>query len=115
MLGKLFDLFRRRLPQSLDAQIIRQLKDVGSNLRQPHGVDFFFYFLEQDRAERVAARLEADGFLTDIHQSPEMMWGLVVHKNLLITEDSMQELRDKFVALAESEGGMFDGWGAETV
>jgi regulator of RNase E activity RraB len=101
-------------PQSPDGQVIAQLAKAGSNLSKPHNIEFFLYFPNQQSAEKIAVKLNSDGFSTTVKQSASSKETLLqAQKPMLPVESELAALREKLNTLSASEGGVYDGWGTE--
>jgi hypothetical protein len=100
--------------QSPDQQVISQLASVGSDLNKPHQVVFFLYFPAKENAKRIAAKLKTDGFATSVGKSLSSHEYVTQAKKSMVPElSALVALRERFNTLAASEGGYYDGWGAE--
>ena len=101
-------------PQSPDGQVIAQLVKAGSNLSKTHNIEFFLYFPTQQSAEKIAEKLNNDGFSTTVKQSTSSKEALLqAKKSMLPLESELAALREKLNTLSVSEGGIYDGWGTE--
>src|SRR6185503_9166522 len=49
-------------PDDLDGQVLKQLVAAGSNLSKLHGVEFFLYFPDEERASKAFRELTAEGY-----------------------------------------------------
>ena len=109
---------RQRKNDSWDARLIDQLRKRGSDPFKPHDVDFFLAFPSIEAAEHIAARLRAEGFDADVHDSPDsgdMRYSLHAHKSMQLTVPDMQELSRRLTDAATERGGRYDGWSAKQV
>ncbi|HEY8098134.1 MAG TPA: ribonuclease E inhibitor RraB [Methylobacter sp.] len=97
-----------------DEQVISQLANVGSNLSKPHQIVFFLYFPAKENAKKIAAKLKTDGYATSVGKSLSSTEYVIQAKKSMLPElPALEALREKFNTLAASEGGYYDGWGAE--
>lgn len=99
-----------------DAAILAALTRAGSDLCQPHDLEFFLYLPTETAAEGVAARLRADGFVTRVSldaDGPE--WLCLATRQLRPDLGELGLLRTRLSALAIAAGGEYDGWGATVV
>ena len=46
-----------RAQQGLDAQVIAQLQQAGSDLSKPHPIEFFLYVTTQEATDRLVSRI----------------------------------------------------------
>jgi hypothetical protein len=105
-----------RAQESLDAQVITQLRKAGSNLSKPHDVEFFLYVPTPEAAERLASKVRALQFGTKVDRAargPD--WLVLATKSMIPTESTLAEIRAQFTALAAAEKGEYDGWGTPIV
>ena len=101
---------------SVDARVIAQLHQAGSDMTKPHPVEFFFYFPSQDAADRVATRLSEFGLIATVEPAAHgEEWAILATKTLVPTDASMTQLRDAFEKIAATEQGTYDGWGSSIV
>lgn len=97
-----------------DSVIVENLRDAGSDLSKPHAVDFNLYFPDESAARRVGAQLNAQGFDVSIDEGEED-WAVEATKTMVPDADEITKVGKSLRALAESEGGEYDGWGAAVV
>lgn len=111
----LFDLFR---PKKIgpDEAVLTQLRKAGSNLSKPHPVEFFLYFPTAAVAQGAAEQIRASGFEVKVKPSAKGAdWLCFATKTIVPSLSNLQEIREKFTALANSVGGEYDGWGTPIV
>ncbi|NMG35841.1 hypothetical protein GRF61_15445 [Azoarcus sp. TTM-91] len=100
---------------SLDGLVIQQLQQAGSDLSQPHSIEFFLYF-PSEKAAKAAAR-ELKGFaskeVSPADEGPE--WLLLLSRQMKPIEKDLVSLRATFESLAARHGGEYDGWGSPVV
>jgi histidinol-phosphate/aromatic aminotransferase/cobyric acid decarboxylase-like protein len=109
---------RTRKNDSWDERLIDQLRKQGSDPFKPHDVDFFLAFPTREAAERLAARLTAEGFDSDVVDSPEngeLRYSLHTHKSMLLVVPDMKELSRRLTDAAKEGEGRYDGWSAKPV
>jgi regulator of RNase E activity RraB len=109
---------RTRKNDTWDARLIDQLRKQGSDPFKPHDVDFFMAFPARDSAEALAAQLNAEGFETDVVDSPEngdLRYCLHAHKSMQLTVPDMQALSRRLTDAAKEKEGRYDGWAAKPV
>ena len=108
----------QRKNDSWDARLIDQLRKRGSDPFKPHDVDFFLAFPTREAAEALAAQLDAEGFETDVVDTPEngdLRYSLHAHKSMQLTVPDMQALSRRLTDAAKEKGGRYDGWAAKPV
>lgn len=101
---------------SLDAQVIEQLRQAGSDLARPHEIEFFLYFQTRDAAVAAEKELTGRGFSANIERAakgPE--WLLLFTRSMTPSESDLTSLRAELTALASRHGGQYDGWGSPVV
>ncbi|MBK9692742.1 MAG: ribonuclease E inhibitor RraB [Gemmatimonadetes bacterium] len=99
-----------------DAAPLEELARAGSDLGQPHEMEFFLYFPEEAAAHAAAAALRARGFAARVEREPEDPdWLCLATRQLVPSLAALQALRLEFTALTEARGGAYDGWGATVV
>jgi hypothetical protein len=109
---------RRRKNDSWDAQLIDQLRKRGSDPFKPHEVDFFLAFPTREAADELAGQLTAEGFKTDVIDTPEngaLRFSLHAQKSLQLTVPDMQALSRRLTDAALAREGRYDGWSAKQV
>jgi len=101
-------------PADKDEVTLNQLAKAGSDLSQPHLPEFFLYLPTEEDARAVAARFTAMGFSADVHAAARGSdWSCVLKKSMVLTPDTLRQLRREFTEVASAHGGEYDGWGAE--
>lgn len=101
---------------SVDARVIAQLHQAGSDMTKPHPVEFFFYFPSQYAADRVATRLSEFGLIATVEPAAHgEEWAILATKTMVPTDASMTQPRDAFEKIAATEQGTYDGWGSAIV
>lgn len=108
---------RRESPsQDVDATTLSGLADAGSDLSQPHEMEFFFYLPTEQAAQSVADTLRREGFAIRLEAvDPGHDWLCLGSRKMTPALGELRRLRTRFAALAESHGGAYDGWGATVV
>jgi hypothetical protein len=99
-----------------DAAILAALTRAGSDLRQPHELEFFLYFPTETAAASVASSLQADGFVTRVSRDETGgEWLCLATRQMRPSLSELGLLRTRLSALASAAGGAYDGWGATVV
>ena len=105
---------RGRLPADPDADTLEELTRVGSDLDQPHEIEFFLYV--ETQAEAIAAALRSEEFRAEVQPTEtEGCWLCLATRTMRPELEVLHRLRARFTALAEASGGAYDGWGATVV
>lgn len=103
-------------PDAADKAAIAQLKAQGSDITKPTDVFFYLYFPSKVTAEALRAEFSDRGFSVDIHQPAGYeVWVLAANKTMVPDETTIISLSHDFTALAETQGGHYDGWEAALV
>lgn len=100
-----------------DAQVLSHLRKAGSDLSKTHHVEFFMYFPDEEAAQRVASRLVPQGFGVRVEPAAESRpdWLVLATRPMVPQAAELERLRGHLTALASSENGTYDGWGAPVV
>ena len=99
-----------------DAATLTALARAGSDLRQPHDLEFFLYLPTAAAAEGVATSLRADGFVTQVSLDEKgSEWLCLATRQMRPDASELGLLRTRLSALASAAGGEYDGWGATVV
>jgi len=105
-----------RAQQGLDAQVIAQLRQAGSDVSKPHPIEFFLYVPTREAAERLALKVRGMNFDANVAPAAKGSdWAVLATKSMIPVERELVQLRKTFVALAAAEQGTYDGWGTEVV
>lgn len=99
-----------------DLMVLDQLRKAGADLRNPRHVLYYLYFKDRDAAEAASREAANRDFDVKVREPlPEYPddWSLVceLHDKVLGFDD-VRGNTDFFDALAETHGGVFDGWEA---
>ena len=114
-LGLMLDGRRRAARDAAepDAAILAALTRAGSDLHQPHDIEFFLYFPTETAAAGVATGLQADGFVTRVSLDEKgNEWLCLATRQMRPDPSALVLLRARLSALASAAGGAYDGWGA---
>jgi hypothetical protein len=100
-----------------DAQVLSHLRQAGSDLSKTHHVEFFMYFPDEEAAQRIASRLVPQGFGVRVEPAADgrSEWLVLATRPMVPQAAELERLRGHLTALASSEGGSYDGWGAPVV
>lgn len=120
------DLFRRKReqPTEFDAtsrleypadtsrQTFQPSRETGTELAQPRGTDFFLYLRTREDADAVCDELRVEGFAVRSSADPEAErpWLVVASRQLVVEEESIDDVEAMLRELAERYGGEYDGW-----
>jgi hypothetical protein len=101
---------RKKGDDDWDARFIAQLRKAGIAPFDPQPVDFLFALPSAEACAAIAAELEADGYTVDSREDPEGGFSLHANREMRLIVPDMQALTTRFKALAEQQGGKYDGW-----
>lgn len=94
-----------------DQEALSLLRRAGSHMSQAHPTEFYLYFSDHSRAERASARVLASGYRASLEACTSSgRWLVLAGKAILLTAESLAGARSELSAIAESEGGVYDGW-----
>jgi hypothetical protein len=105
-------------PESVPDQVVLDnLKLAGSDLSKPHNVDFSFYFPDEASVDRFIAKLSREpAYKIEVFDGDDgYEWVVEVTRTFIPSLVTIEETSKELAALAKSEGGEFDGWGAAVV
>ena len=117
-LGLMLDGRRRAARDAAqpDATTLAALARAGSDLRQPHDLEFFLYLPTEAAAGHIAATLGTDGFATRVSRDESgREWLCLATRQMRPDLSELRLLRIRLSALASAAGGEYDGWGATVV
>jgi hypothetical protein len=114
------DLFRRgrrttySTPGESDRLILEQLREAGADLDRPRHVIQYLYFPDEAGARAAAETLAASGYDVDVRPPREGIeqWAAVAETHTLVNEEWLAGMRPRLEAIAEANGGEYDGWEA---
>ncbi|HEY5614432.1 MAG TPA: ribonuclease E inhibitor RraB [Bacteroidota bacterium] len=98
-----------------DKHVLGLLAKLGSNVNELHEVSFWMYFAAEERAYKAAAELSKQGFTVDVsppHDGHEK-WLCVAFQYVVPRFPTLEKYRKRLTALAERNGGEFEGWEIE--
>lgn len=99
-----------------DAETLEELVRAGSDLAEPHEVEFFLYVETSAQATALAAELQREGFTTEVRPTETEQCWLCLATRLMRPElAELRRWRERFNVLAERAGGAYDGWGTTVV
>jgi hypothetical protein len=106
----------RNALKGADRSVLNQLRAAGSDLSQPHCIDFFLFAPTQAAASALGARLETFGFTSTLAKEPvDSTWSVVAVKTIVPTESALAAIRQQLSQEAKALGGVYDGWGSAIV
>ncbi len=110
----MWNFFGPKPIQDIDAAVIGQLQEAGSDMSKEHKVDFSLYFPSQENAQTAAAEIIKiyPSFKTRILPSEGTEWLLDVSGDIVPNLSKMQTIRIDFDRIAATVHGEYDGWGA---
>ena len=109
-------LFGRQPPDidSLDGQVIDQLRKAGADLRQPRDTVHYLYFQTEDGAKVAAEKLRAHGLIAVVQPAAAGSdpWLVKANHDFVVNAESIREIRRVAEEAAAAGGGDYDGWEA---
>jgi hypothetical protein len=100
------------MTESDDAMLIRHLVDRGCDLTKQREVGIHFDVPSQEIAEAIARDLRTDGWDPSIFTLPDQCVVSADGKWLVVSEESIAELRRSAADLASRHGVTYHGWQA---
>ena len=95
----------------LDSEALSSLRRSGSHLGQAHLTEFYLYFPRQEQAEEVVPRLIDRDYRAAVESCPVSgRWLVLASKLILLTAENLASARLELSAIADAEGGIYDGW-----
>ena len=104
---------KRGRARDWDEQVITRMRAQGADPFRAYKVDFFFALPSEAACQAVRARLEAEGFRTDVKaltESVEQPFSVHATRELRLSLPDMREFSRRFEELARAHGGRYDGW-----
>ena len=94
-----------------DADVLRNLKEAGSDLSKPHAVNFYLYLPTEEAAQASARELNAAGLTTEVRTAAKGPGWLCLGTSTMVPtlEAITREVR-RMEALARKHSGEYDGW-----
>ena len=108
--------WRKQRNETLDGQVLVQLKRAGSDLSKAHNCQLFFIAPSQDTATRLIealSEIEISAQVSEFQQGTEV--GVSAELKLVPEFKAMAKLRQRVSAIAAEMGAEYDGWGSEVV
>lgn len=109
-------LFGKQPPDidSMDGQVIAQLRKAGADLRQPRDTVHYLYFQTEDGAGIAAEQLRANGLTAVVQPAAAGSdpWLVKANHDYVVNAESIREIRRVAEDAAKAGGGEYDGWEA---
>ncbi len=96
-----------------DEALLAMLEVGGSDLSQPHEIEFFLYFPFQLAARCAARILERAGFKIEVTHEEEWAWHkwfCLATKTMVPEASALKRIRRRLSAIAALGLGKYDGW-----
>ena len=109
-------VWRNQRNETLDGQVLLQLKQAGSDLTKSHKCELFFVAPTPDIATQLVSALseiEIVAVRTETDEGLEV--SVVAELNIVPTYSKMTSLRKRLSLIAADSGAEYDGWGTEVV
>ncbi|HEY4212880.1 MAG TPA: ribonuclease E inhibitor RraB [Steroidobacteraceae bacterium] len=107
--------FKRLKTETWDAKLVEDLRAKGYAPFNDYPVDFFLALPTEASCATVRTELEGEGFTVDVKpvdNDPELHFSLHATKMMRLIVPMMQEMTAHLTAVAEKNGGRYDGWTA---
>jgi len=116
----MFDRFRRKRkgppalpPTDLDGEVIDQLRQLGADLALPRDTQHYLYAPTESAADSIAADIAGDGRKIEVRPSASGgTWLVKLNMDLVVSSESIRQLRTELESAAARHGGDYDGWEA---
>ena len=111
-----FYVWRNQRNETLDGQVLLQLKQAGSDLSKSHKCELFFVAPTPEIANQLVSALseiEITAAKTETDEGMEV--SVVAELNIVPTYSKMTSLRNRLSLIAADIGAEYDGWGTEVV
>jgi regulator of RNase E activity RraB len=96
-----------------DREVLNQLEQLGADMERPLETRHYLYFKDRSAAETAAERLREQGYEIAVDVSAAGPGWLALASNTqLLSPSIVEQLRREMTILAESLGGIYDGWEA---
>jgi hypothetical protein len=104
---------------SADREIIDQLRRGGADLSIPRHVLFYLLFpsetLAADASAAVTSAADIDDFsVTAVSQTADASWLIRLEGEIVVNEEVIRRISNRLQAIAEANGGDYDGWEASS-
>jgi hypothetical protein len=104
-----------KISPNLRTQVLKELREVESDVSKPHKFDFYLYVPTEEAARAAKKKLVGD-FDVQIQEAALGPGWLCLSRATLIPESApLEKIGIRFKELAVEFAGEFDGWEAETV
>jgi hypothetical protein len=94
---------------------LQALEEAGSDLSQPHPLEFTFYFASRDTATAALPDLQARGYTAGLWDPQGGKWRVVAVREAVPTLESLAGFEAEMEEVASAHEGEYDGWGSEVV
>jgi hypothetical protein len=109
-------LFGRKAPdiESMDGQVIAQLRKAGADLSKPRDTVHYLYFQTEDGADIAAEQLRTHGLTAVVQPAAAGSdpWLVKANHDYVVSAESIREIRRVAEEAAKAGGGEYDGWEA---
>jgi regulator of RNase E activity RraB len=94
--------------------LIKLLKERGSDLKKPHAVEFYVYLPTRVLANKMARKIQKEGFEVHVISDPSgARWLCLPIKNIIPNAKTLTSIQKHFNTMAQPFGGKCDGWGTQ--
>jgi hypothetical protein len=113
-MGFIGSLLRRVTKHDRDSAAIEAFRKIGGDAKRPVTLRHYLYFALEYEARVVAAKLEPEGFETELRNAVLNSGVLLLaRREETLDVERIHELRRRLNEMALSQKGEYDGWEAE--
>jgi hypothetical protein len=99
-------------PDDADGDALRRLRNNGSDMSQPHKIDFYLTFKDRTAAAAVEERIILLGIDVTVNQrATDGRWACDCQKSIVPTHEDIVRFDRRLKNLCEEFGGTYEGWG----
>ena len=100
-----------------DAMVLKQMVAEGADLSKVHKPDFAFEAAKEVDAQAIAETLDSLGYEVKIYEPDEenSPYQVIGERAMVLDLAVLNQLTERFEALARANNATYDGWGAEIV
>lgn len=95
----------------LDANTLRSLQERGVDLTKPVSLSFYMYFGSEESARQAAATGATPLLRASVSESHEALWVCQLSGSIVASSATIREHSTRLLAVAQSLGGEYTGWG----
>ena len=102
--------------QDFQAEVLTQLRQMGSDTSKPHGFDFYLYLPTEAVARQAGQRLTNSNYKVEIRPGAKgSNWLCLATTTLTPDTAPLTDIGQLFTQLAQEFHGDFDGWESDVI